>query len=122
MEPYTLWWSGGSLRSFWKINYTKLALSLIMTMARVHKNKILHNDISPSNILFHFPPDHIDRVYIRVYDWGMATHLIEDIPSMYGYPTKDEMKRNKKERFGWPKSYFMFMVHLILRHHWHVYR
>jgi serine/threonine protein kinase len=40
----------------------KLALSLIMTMARVHKNKIIHNDISPSNILFHFPLDHVGRV------------------------------------------------------------
>jgi serine/threonine protein kinase len=31
----------------------KLAMSLIITMARVHKSKILHNDISPSNILLH---------------------------------------------------------------------
>jgi hypothetical protein len=35
-------------------------LSLIMTMARVHKSKILHNNIPPSNILFYFPPDHVD--------------------------------------------------------------
>jgi hypothetical protein len=28
----------------------------------------------------------------------MATRTIEDIPSVYGYSTKDEMERNKKER------------------------
>jgi hypothetical protein len=69
MEVYTLWWNGGSFRSFWRINSkvspalenqyilhhpghimqelemilayrtkaTKLAISLIMTMAHVHK-------------------------------------------------------------------------------------
>jgi serine/threonine protein kinase len=100
MEAYTLWWTGGSFRSFMRINSkvsptedyenilnhpahtmqelemikaydtkaTKLAMSLIITMARVHKSKILHNDISPSNILLHFPPDHVDRVYIGVCD------------------------------------------------------
>jgi serine/threonine protein kinase len=74
-------------------------MSLIITMARVHKSKILHNDISSSNILLHFPPDHVDRVYIGVCDWGMATGFIEDEHSVYGYPTKAEMEKNKKERY-----------------------
>jgi serine/threonine protein kinase len=77
----------------------KLAMSLIITMARVHKSKILHNDISPSNILLHFPPDHVDRVYIGVCNWGMATRFIEDEASVYGYPTKAEMEKNKKELY-----------------------
>jgi serine/threonine protein kinase len=130
MEAYTLWWNGGSVRSFWRTNSfvklseeyeyitrhpdhpmdvlekikafrikrAKLAMSLIMTMARVHKKKILHNDIFPSNILLHFPPDHVDTVYIGVCDWGMATRIIEDVPLVYGYPTKDEIERNKKDR------------------------
>jgi serine/threonine protein kinase len=100
MEVYTLWWNGGSVRSFWRINskvslalenqyilhhpghtmhdlemilayctkVAKLAMSLIMTIARIHKSKILHNNISLSNILLHFPPDHINRVYIGVCD------------------------------------------------------
>jgi hypothetical protein len=29
----------------------------------------------------------------------MTTCLIEDVPYVYGYPTKDEMEKNKKERF-----------------------
>jgi serine/threonine protein kinase len=100
----------------------KLAMSLIMTMAHVYKSKILHNDISPSNILLHFPPDHIDRIYIGVCDWGMASRVIEEKPLVYGYSTKEEMERNKKEQFGWPQSYFMFMAYAILRHHWSMYR
>jgi hypothetical protein len=40
---------------------TKLALSLIMIMAHVYKGKIFHNDISPSIILLHFPPNHVNR-------------------------------------------------------------
>jgi serine/threonine protein kinase len=74
-------------------------MSLIITMAHVHKSKILYNDISPSNILLHFPPDHVDRVYIGVCDWGMATCFIEDESSVYGYPTKAKIKKNKKERY-----------------------
>jgi hypothetical protein len=68
-------------------------------MARVHKSKILYNDISPSNILFYFCPNHVDRVYIGVCDWSMATRFIEEVPSVYAYPTKEEMERNKKEHF-----------------------
>jgi hypothetical protein len=141
MEAYTLWWNGGSFRSFMRINSkvslaedyenilnhpahtmqelemikayrtkaAKLAMSLIITMARVHKSKILHNDISPSNILLHFPPDHVDRVYIGVCDWGMATRFIEDEQSVYGYPTKAEMEKNKKERY-WvaPELFYVY--------------
>ena len=77
----------------------KLAMSLIITMARVHKNKIFHNNIFSSNILFHFPPDHVDRVYIEICNWGMATHFIDNEHLVYGYPTKAEMEKNKKERY-----------------------
>jgi tRNA A-37 threonylcarbamoyl transferase component Bud32 len=55
--------------------HAKLAMSLIMTMARVHKKTIFHNNISSSNILLHFPPDHVDTVYIGVCDWSMATRI-----------------------------------------------
>jgi serine/threonine protein kinase len=141
MEAYTLWWNGGSVRSFWRINSkvspaldnqyifhhlghtmqelemilayrtkaAKLAMSLIITMACVYKSKILHKDISPSNILLHFPPDHVDRIYIGVCDWGMTTRFIEKVPLVYGYPTKAEMEKNKKERY-WvaPELFYVY--------------
>jgi serine/threonine protein kinase len=111
----------------YRMKAAKLAMSLIITMARVHKSKILHNDISPSNILLHFPPDHIDRVYIGVCDWGMATRFIEDEQSVYGYPTKAEMEKNKKERY-WvaPELFYVYGLPnsetTIERVHWkHLY-
>ena len=73
-----------------------LAMSLIVTMARVYKSKILHNDISPSKILLHFPPHHVNRVYTGICEWGVATRFIEDEYSVYGYPTKVEMEKNKE--------------------------
>jgi hypothetical protein len=83
MEAYTLWWNGGSFRSFMRINSkvslakdyenilnhpahtmqelemikayrtkaAKLAMSLIITMACIHKSKILHSQ--------HFPFQHL---------------------------------------------------------------
>jgi serine/threonine protein kinase len=134
MEAYTLWWNGGSIRSFWRTNSlvkpseeheyitrhpdhpmdvlekikafhtkcAKLAISLIMTMARVHKKKILYNDISPSNILLHFPPDHIDKVYIGVCDWSMATRTIEDVPWCMVIPQRMKWRGTRKSALGWP--------------------
>jgi hypothetical protein len=102
----------------YRTNAAKLAMSLIITMACIHKNKILHNDISPSNILLHFPPNHVDRVYIGVCDWGMATRFIEDENSVYSYPTKGQRlkwRRIRRSAIGWRQSYFMFTVHPIPR-------
>jgi serine/threonine protein kinase len=78
--------------------HAKLALSLIMIIDCVHKGKIIHIDISPSNILFYFCPNHVDRVYIGVCDWGLASRIVEGTPSVYGFPSRDEMERNKNER------------------------
>jgi serine/threonine protein kinase len=147
MEAYTLWWNGGSFRSFMRINSkvspaedyekilnhpthtmqelemikaycikaAKLAMSLTITMARVHKSKILHNDISPSNILFHFPPDHVDRVYIGVCDWSMATASLRKFPQCMVIQQRLKWRRIRRSAIGWPQSYFMFTVHPIPR-------
>ena len=93
----------------YRTNAAKLTTSFIITMAYVYKSKILHNDISPSNILLHFPLDHIDRVYIGVCDWSMAIRFIEDEHSIYGYPTKAEMEKNKKERYWMvPELFYVY--------------
>jgi hypothetical protein len=57
----------------------KLASSLIMIMDRIHKGKIIHNNISPSNIFLYFPPNLVDRVYITVCNRGLASCTIKDI-------------------------------------------
>jgi serine/threonine protein kinase len=86
----------------------KLALSLIMIMDCIHKGKILNNDISPSNILLYFS-NHVDRIYIRVCDWGLVSYTIEDTPSMYDFPTTVEMEKNKRECY-WvaPKLFIVY--------------
>ena len=92
----------------YRTKVAKLAMSLIITMARVHKSKILHNNIFPSNILLHFPPDHVDRVYTGICDWGMATDFIEDEHLVYGYPKKVEME---KEECYWvaPELFYVYV-------------
>ena len=42
----------------------------------------------------------------------MATRFIKEVPLMYGYPTKEEMERNKKERF-WidAKLFYIYGLH-----------
>jgi serine/threonine protein kinase len=77
--------------------HAKLALSLIMIIDCVHKGKIIHIDISPSNILFYFCPNHVDRVYIGVCDWGLASRTIEDTSLLYCFLTRAKMERNKRE-------------------------
>jgi putative heme iron utilization protein len=48
-------------------------------MDRAYKDKIIHNNIIPSNMLLHFPPNHVDRVYTGVCNWGLANRTIKDI-------------------------------------------
>jgi serine/threonine protein kinase len=93
--------------AFW-LKRVKLALSLIMIMYHVHRGKVIHNNISPSNILLHFLPDHADRVYIEMCDWGLASCIVEDVLSMYGFPITVGMEKNKRMRY-WeaPKLFYI---------------
>jgi serine/threonine protein kinase len=132
MEAYTLWWNGGSLKSFWtnynskvseatsykdyhlvnagllpvnvdkvkayRKNRVKLVLSLLTIMGKCHAENIIHNDLSPSNIMLHFPPEKSENVYIGMCNWGMANRFEEEKSSFYGYQTKAEMEANIAER------------------------
>jgi hypothetical protein len=42
---------------------------------------------------------HVNRVYIGLCDWGMASHIVEDVPSVVGYSIMAEMERNKREHY-----------------------
>jgi serine/threonine protein kinase len=68
-----------------KQNCVKLAWAFIDIMNAVHHCKILHNDLSKDNIMLHFLIDKPDVVYIKVCDWGVAKHLQEVMPSLYGF-------------------------------------
>jgi hypothetical protein len=45
-----------------------LAWTFLNTMNNVHHYHTLHNDISPDNILLHFPPAFLEKVYIGIYN------------------------------------------------------
>lgn len=90
-------------------NRAMLAWGLIYVMDLVQKAKILHNDLSPSNVLLHFPPENVDVAYIGVCDWGLASRVVEDKPSLYG--DMDEAKFfEKKASRRWiaPELYFVY--------------
>jgi serine/threonine protein kinase len=79
-------------------NRVKLVLSLLIIMDKRHAHNILHNDLSPSNIMLHFPPGKPENVYIGVCDWGMANCVKEKKASLYGYQNKEEMVANIAQR------------------------
>jgi hypothetical protein len=79
-------------------NRMKLVLSLLTIMDKCHAHNILHNDLSPSNIMLHFPPGKSKTVYIGVCDWSMASRIKKKKASLYGYQKKEEMVANIAQR------------------------
>jgi len=62
-------------------NRSKCCWALVYLMHQVHELGILHNDISPYNILFHFPKEKPQEIYIGLCDWGIASRVVENAPS-----------------------------------------
>jgi hypothetical protein len=85
------------LRRFRK-KRTELAWALLHIMDEVHKSHNLHNDISPDNILLHFPEEE-SKVYIGVCDWGLATKSTEPMKSLYTF--RDKKSKDEKIQGRW---------------------
>jgi hypothetical protein len=85
------------LRRFRK-KRTELAWALVIIMQEVHMTDNLHNDLSPDNILFHFPADET-RIYIGVCDWGMLSFSSEPMKSLYGFNSIEEMEKDLADRY-----------------------
>ena len=54
-----------------------LALLLIRIVGAYLDAKYIHNDISPSNVMFHFDKRKADTVYIGICDWGISSRVVE---------------------------------------------
>ena len=65
----------------------------------VHKHNVLHNDLSPNNVMLHFPRDRDDTVFIGVCDWGMSTWMNEEAPSNYGKESTEAMAKQKEKYY-----------------------
>lgn len=72
-----------------RMRHIELIWVLIHIMYVVYDVGYLHNDISPDNILLHFPEDE-SCVYIGVCDWGMSTYAIEASKSLYVFTSARE--------------------------------
>jgi Protein tyrosine and serine/threonine kinase len=77
----------------------ELAWTFLNTMNNVHHCHTLHNDMSPDNILLHFPPDSNDKVYIGVCDWAMAGNFNDLKESLYIHESEEAKARMMRNRW-----------------------
>lgn len=63
--------------TFGLIDFLKVAISLADTISYIHKNKIIHKDIKPSNLIIH-PQSHL----IKVTDFGISSSLNQEIQTV----------------------------------------
>jgi serine/threonine protein kinase len=85
-----------------------LAWAFMNIIDVLHKSGVLHNDLSPSNILLHFPPELPEDVYIGVCDWGMASWSSEEPLSLNW--ARDEADLQAKKTARWwiaPEMWYM---------------
>lgn len=86
---------------------TELAWALLHIMNEVHKSNNLHNDLSPDNILLHFPLNE-SLVYIGVCDWGMTTKANEPMQSLYTFTNAEQMAETMRSRW-WVDSTVVYV-------------
>ena len=87
--------------TLYRRNRAKLALSLLIIVEKCHAHGIQHNDLSPSNILLHFPPMDKTKIFLGVCDWedpGMACRVSKEVASNYGYRSEEEMEMQQRLR------------------------
>ena len=90
-------------------NHAKLALSLLIIVEKCHAYGIQHNDLSPGNILLHFPPMDKTKIFLGVCDWGMACHVSEEVASNYGYRSEEEMAMQQRlHQHVAPELFYVF--------------
>ena len=90
-------------------NWAKLALSLLIIVEKCHAHGIQHNDLSPGNILLHFPPMDKTKIFLGVYDWGMACRISEEVALNYGYRSEEEMAMQQRLRLHVaPELFYVF--------------
>lgn len=78
---------------------TDLAWTFIHIMYHVHQAHNLHNDLSPDNILLHFPPNCPGKVYIGVCDWGLSGSIYNPKVTFYMYESARARDEDRKQRW-----------------------
>ena len=89
-------------------NRAYLAWALMCIVDIVHKHDVLHNDLSPNNVMLHFPRDRDDTVFIGVCNWGMSTWMNEVASSNYGKESTEVVAKHKEKYYcAAPKLFYV---------------
>ena len=75
-----------------------LVWTFLNTMNNVHHCYTMYNDISLDNVLWYFPPNSLDKVYIGICDWAMAGNFNDLNESPYIHESQEvgiRMMHNK---------------------------
>ncbi len=55
--------------------FLRLALQLVDAIAEIHRQKVIHKDITPYNVVYN-----ADKRLLKLIDFGMATRLSQEVP------------------------------------------
>ena len=88
---------------------TELAWALICIVDQVQQSSVLHNDITPENIMLHFPNDDGQTVWIGLCDWGMASRINEETHSLYKFQDGRQMRATRQKRW-WVAPELMYVT------------
>jgi len=90
-------------------NRTELAWALLCIVDAVQQSSVLHNDITPTNVMLYFPNNDGRTVWIRLCDWGMASRINEETHSAYQFKSSSEM-RSAWSRCWWVAPKLMYVT------------
>ena len=95
--------------SLFRRHKAKLAWALVYVTHLMHQTLVLHNDLSPRNVLLHYPDYSNEIINIGICDFGLTSRVNENAPSHYGYPTKEETQKQQDGRW-WvaPELFYTF--------------
>jgi hypothetical protein len=71
----------------------ELAWTFLNTMNNIHHCHTLYNDMSPDNVMLHFPPNSADKVYIGICDWAMVGNFNDLKESLYIHKSQEARTR-----------------------------
>ena len=75
-------------------NHSKLALLLLIIVEKCHTHGLHLNNLSPSNILLHFPPmSNKTKIFLGVCNWRVACYVSKEVASNFFFQSSDEMER-----------------------------
>ena len=71
----------------------ELAWTFLNTMNNVHHCHTLHNNMSLDNVMLHFLPNSVDKVYIDICDWAMARNFNDLKESLHIHESQEARTR-----------------------------